>query len=74
MTTLAEQLDRLCRGDHQRVEILAERLLAAERPRQAATAVDPTSSVSQQPVPRCNLRTRHRVCASGSAMAGDRRR
>ena len=52
MTTLAEQLDQLCRGDRQRVEALAERLLVAERSRQAAAAVDSTSSVPQPIVPR----------------------
>ena len=52
MTTLAELLDRLCRGDRQRAEALAERLLTAERSRQAAAAVDSTSSVPQPLVPR----------------------
>ncbi len=52
MTTLAEQLDRLCRGDRQRVEALAERLLTAERSRQAAATVDSTSSVPHPLVPR----------------------
>lgn len=54
MTSLAKQLVRLCWGNRQRVEILAEKLLAAERPRQTATTVDyfegaPTACPPAQP-------------------------
>ena len=87
MTTLAKQLDRLCRGNRQRVEVLAESLLAAEWARQAAL-VDSTSRVPQTACPptrwhsgrtasrphhACNGSDTYRA-ASGAALAPQRSR